>query len=93
LRRLQDPSKIIGDNSNNISREASRHFRNKKREYLRDKINELAMYSKNNIDLHRGINEFKKAYKHRANLVKDEISDLFAYSHNFLNMSKNSLRC
>jgi hypothetical protein len=29
------------------TREASRHFRNKKREYLKDKINELATSSKN----------------------------------------------
>jgi hypothetical protein len=30
-----------------VRREASRHFRNKKREYLKDKINELATNSKN----------------------------------------------
>jgi hypothetical protein len=38
--------------------EASRNFRNKKRQYLKDKINELAMNSKNkNIrDLYGGIN-------------------------------------
>jgi hypothetical protein len=42
LQWLQDPSKINGDNLNNIGRVASRHFRNKKREYLKDKINELA---------------------------------------------------
>jgi hypothetical protein len=41
---------------NNIRRQASRHFSDKKREYLKDKINELAMISKNkNIkDLYRG---------------------------------------
>jgi hypothetical protein len=33
------------DNLNNIRREASRHFRNKRREYLKDKINELARNS------------------------------------------------
>jgi hypothetical protein len=57
---LQDPSEINGDNLNNVRREASRHFRNKKREYLKDKINELATNSKNknkNIrDLYRGLN-------------------------------------
>jgi hypothetical protein len=31
---LQDPSEINGDNLNNVRREASRHLRNKKREYL-----------------------------------------------------------
>jgi hypothetical protein len=42
LQWLQDPSKINGDNLNNIRHEASRHFRNKKRECLKDKIDELA---------------------------------------------------
>jgi hypothetical protein len=62
LRWLQDPREINKDNLNNKSREASWHFRKKKREYLKDKINELAMNSKNkNIrDLHRGKNEFKR---------------------------------
>jgi hypothetical protein len=44
---LQDPSEINGDNLNEVRREASRHFRNEKREYLKDKINELATNSKN----------------------------------------------
>jgi hypothetical protein len=42
-----DPSEINGNNLNNIRRESSRHFRNKKRQYLKDKIDELAMNSKN----------------------------------------------
>jgi hypothetical protein len=41
LQWLQDPSEINGDNLNNVRREASRHFRNKK-EYLKNKINETA---------------------------------------------------
>jgi hypothetical protein len=47
LQLLQEPSEIIGDNLSNVRCEASRHFRNKEREYLKDKINELAMNSKN----------------------------------------------
>jgi hypothetical protein len=42
---LQDPSEINVDNLNNVRREASRYFRNKRREYLKDKINELATNS------------------------------------------------
>jgi hypothetical protein len=55
---FQDPSEINRDNLNNVRREASRYFRNKKREYLKDKIKELAMNSKNKntTDLYRGIN-------------------------------------
>jgi hypothetical protein len=65
LQWLQDPREINGVNMNNVRCEANRYFRNKKRESLKDKINELATNSKNkNIrDLYRGINEFKKGYK------------------------------
>jgi hypothetical protein len=49
---LQDPSEINADNLNNKRREASRLFRNKKGEYLKDKIDELTTNSKNkNIGL------------------------------------------
>jgi hypothetical protein len=40
LQWLQDPSEINGDNLNNIRHEASRHFGNKERECLKDKINQ-----------------------------------------------------
>jgi hypothetical protein len=62
LQWLQAPSEINGDNLNNRKHEASRHFTNKKREYLKDKINKLVKSSKNkNIkDLYRGINGFKR---------------------------------
>jgi hypothetical protein len=65
LQWLHDPSKINGDNLNNIRRKAGRHFRNKKREYLKDKINELVMNNKNkNIrDLYRGITACKRGYQ------------------------------
>jgi hypothetical protein len=55
---------VNGDNMDNIRREASRNFRNKKREYLKNKINKLETNSKNkNIrDLCRGINKFTKGY-------------------------------
>jgi hypothetical protein len=53
LQWLQDPSKINGDNLTNVRREASRYFRNKKREYLKDKINELATNSKNKTSENR----------------------------------------
>jgi hypothetical protein len=75
----------------NIGREASRHFRNKKEEYLKAKINEHETNSKNNNirDLYRGINEFKKDYQLRTNLVEDENSDLLADSCDILNRWKN----
>jgi hypothetical protein len=68
------------DNLSNVRREASRLFRNKKMEYLKDKINEIELNSKNkNIrDLYRGVTEFKKGYQPKTNLVKDERGDLLA---------------
>jgi hypothetical protein len=73
------------DNLSNVRREASRHFRNKKREYLRDKINEIELNSKNkNIrDLYRGITEFKRSYQLKTNLVKDDRGNSCGYSKNF----------
>jgi hypothetical protein len=61
------------DNLSNVRRQASRYFRNKKREYLKDKINELESNSKNKNmrDLYRGINEFKKGYQPRTKTVKE----------------------
>jgi hypothetical protein len=81
------------DNLSGIRQEACRHFRNKKREYLKDKINELESNSKNkNIrDLHRGINKFKNGYQPRTNLVKDERDELLVDPHKILKRWKNYL--
>jgi hypothetical protein len=56
-----------GDNLQKLRHETSRTFRNKKREYLRSKINKFETNNKNkNIrDLYRGINEFKKGHQPR----------------------------
>jgi hypothetical protein len=81
---------VNGDNMNNIRHEASRTFRTKKRDHLKNKINELETNSKNeNIrDLYRGINECKKGYQPRTNMVKEN-GDLLADSHSVLNRCKN----
>jgi hypothetical protein len=91
LQGLQDPNEANEDNLSDVRQEAIRHFRNKEREYLKDKINELESNSKNkNIrDLYRGTNEFKKGYQPRTNLVKDERGDLLADPHKILRRWKN----
>jgi hypothetical protein len=90
LQWLQNPREVNEDNQCDVRREASRHFRNKKREYLKDKINELEANSLNTIrNLYRGINEFNKGYQPRTNLVKDEGGDLPADPHKILNRWKN----
>jgi hypothetical protein len=54
-------------------------------------MNELESNSKNkNIrDLYRGINEFKKGYQPRTNLVKDKRGNLLPNPHKILNRWKN----
>jgi hypothetical protein len=82
---------VNGDNMDNVRREACKTFRTKKREYLKNKINGLETNNKNkNIrDLYRGINEFKKGYQPRTNMIKEENGDLFADSNSILNRWKN----
>jgi hypothetical protein len=43
---LQDPKQSNVDNLNNVRREASRHFRSKKKEYLKAKVVVLETYRK-----------------------------------------------
>jgi hypothetical protein len=74
-----------------VRREASRHFRNKKREYLKDKTNKLESNGKkkNIRGLYKSINEFKKGHQPRTYLVKDEKGDLLADPHKILNRWRN----
>ena len=83
---VQDSCQSNVDNLNSVRREVSRHFRNKKKEYLRAKIEELEANSKiNNIRyLYRGISDFKKGYQPRCSIVKDEKGDLVADSHSIV---------
>jgi len=58
---------------------------------LRAKIEELETNSKiHNIrDLYRGINDFKKGYQPRCNIVKDEKGDLVAEFHSIVGRWRN----
>jgi hypothetical protein len=88
---LQDPNQNNADNLNNVSHESSRHFRNKKKEILKAKIDELETKSqfKNIGDLYRGIIVFKKGCQTRSNTVKNEMDDLVTDSHSILAMWRN----
>jgi len=46
---VQDPSQSNIDNLSNVRREISRHFRNKKKEYLRAKFEELKLTVRSKI--------------------------------------------
>ena len=63
---LQDLYKSNIDNLNNVRREASRHFRNTNKKYLKARIEELEINSKkikHITHLYRGISDFKKGYQ------------------------------
>ena len=55
----------------------------KKKEYLKDRIDEPEINSKfkNIRHLCRGVSDFKKGYQPRTNIVKDEKGDLLIDSH------------
>ena len=91
MQRVQDPSQSNVDYLNNVRREASRHFTNKEKEYLKVKIEELENNSKikNTRDLCRGIIDFKKGYQLRTSTVKDEKCDLVTDSHSILAKWRN----
>jgi hypothetical protein len=88
---VQDTKQSNVDNLNNVQCGAGRHFRNKKKAYLKAKIDELETNSKikNIRDLYRGINNFKKGYQPRSNIVKDDKSDLVADCHSILARWRN----
>jgi len=88
---IQDPSQSNVDNLNKLRREVNRHFRNKKKAYLRAKIEELETNSKiqNIRDLYRGNSDFKEGYQPRCNKVKYEKGDLVADSHSIVARWRN----
>jgi hypothetical protein len=61
---------VIG--SNNVRYDVSKHFRGKKKAYLKAKIEELETNSKikNSRVLYRGINYFKKGYQPRTSIER-----------------------
>jgi hypothetical protein len=62
LQWLQDPVQSNVDNLNNVGSEADRQLRNKKKEYMKAKIEELETNSKikNIRSVCGGISDFKK---------------------------------
>jgi hypothetical protein len=58
---------------------------------MKAKIDELDTNSKTKIirDLYRSVNEFKRGYQPRTNIVNDEKGDLVTDSHSILARWKN----
>ena len=79
---LQDPIQSNMQSLNNARREASRHTRNKTKEFLKAKIDEPGTNSqiKNVRDVYRGINDLRRVTI-ITSIVKDEKGDLLACRH------------
>jgi len=88
---LQDPDQSYVDNQKNARRDASRHFRNIKTEYLAAKIDKREANSKikNIRDLYPGISNFKKGYQPRTNRATEEKGDLITDFHSILARWRN----
>jgi hypothetical protein len=68
---LKNPSQSNVGNLNNVRSEVSRHFRNKKKEYLKAKIDELETNSNIkdiNGEFYRGIHDIQKGYQPGTNI-------------------------
>ena len=83
---LQYPSQSNVNNLNNVRYEASRHFRNKSKEYLKVKIEELETNNKikNIRGLYWSISYFKNGYQPRTVIVEDEKGDFVTDSQSIL---------
>jgi len=90
---IYGPSQSNVDNLNNIRCDISRHFRNKKKAYLKAGIEELETNSKikNIRDMCRGVNDIKKDYPPRSNIVKDDRGEWVADSLSILVVCRNYL--
>jgi hypothetical protein len=76
---VDEPNQSNVDNLNIVRREASKHFRNRKKTKIEDL--ETKRKVQNIRDLYRGNSDFKKGYQPRTNIVWDEKCDFFADSH------------
>jgi len=88
---LQVPNQSSVDNLNHLRREDSRHFRNKKKEYFKAKIDVLVTNSKvkDIRDLYWGIIDLRKIYQYRTKIVMDEKGNLVTDSHSILARWRN----
>jgi hypothetical protein len=88
MRWLEGPNQSNVDNQNNVKCEASKHFMNKKKGYLIDEL-ETNSKIKNTRDLYRVINDLKKGYQPKSNIVKHEKGDMVTDFHSILARWRN----
>ncbi|PSN38555.1 hypothetical protein C0J52_14819 [Blattella germanica] len=84
---MREPNEQNSEQLCSIRRETTRFLKNKKREYLKEKINDLEINAKNrNIrELYQGIRIERKGFQARTNIIKDENGDMLADAKSILN--------
>jgi hypothetical protein len=88
---LQDPNQSNVDTLNKLRLGASRRFRNKRKEYMKTKIDAHENNSKikNIRDLLRGINDLKKVYQPITNTKQNKMGDMVTNFHSILARWRN----
>ena len=92
MQQLQDPNQSNVHNLNNVRREASGRFRNKKTECQKAAVDELETKSKIKYIIHLfwSISNLKNGNQLRTNTVKDEKGDLVTDFHSTQAKWRNS---
>ncbi|PSN55555.1 hypothetical protein C0J52_12130 [Blattella germanica] len=77
---MREPNEQNSEQLCSIRRETTRFLKNKKREYLKEKINDLEINAKNrNIrELYQGNRIERTGFQARTNIIKDENGDMLA---------------
>ncbi|PSN48471.1 hypothetical protein C0J52_11717 [Blattella germanica] len=84
---IREPNEQNSEQLCSIRRETTKFLKNKKREYLKEKINDLEINAKNrNIrELYQGIKIEREGFQARTNIIKDENGDMLADAKSILN--------
>ncbi|PSN35187.1 hypothetical protein C0J52_22574 [Blattella germanica] len=84
---MREPNEQNSEQLCSIRRETTRFLKNKKREYLKEKINDLEINAKNrNIrELYQGIRIERKGFQARTNIIKNENGNMLADAKSILN--------
>ncbi|PSN38709.1 hypothetical protein C0J52_19477 [Blattella germanica] len=90
---MREPNEQYSEQLCSIRRETTRFLKNKKREYLKEKINDLEINARNrNIrELYLGIRIERKGFQARTNIITNENGDMLADAKSILNRWANYL--
>ena len=75
---MQDPNQINAEAYSELKRRTSSTFRSRKREYIKEKINEIGKNNANKDvrNMYREIGEIRGGHQSRTDMMKDENGNL-----------------